>query len=175
MSAWASVFGWRTGGSASVHIDASPEAVYDHVADITRAGDRSLETRSAQWLPGACPGTVGARFRGRNRSGVARWSRVCEVVDADRGRRFAFRTVPHRLDPSRADSTVWGYTLEPDGTGTQVTHAYHVVRLPLPGFRHLYSLLLPHHRDMRPHLQHTLRVLKSEVQRDVTASGPERA
>lgn len=147
-----------------MYVDAAPETIYDHVADVTRTGERSLETRSAQWLPGPPAGSPGARFRGRNRSGVARWSRVCEVVEADRARRFAFRTVPHPFDPSRADSTIWGYTLCPDGTGTLLTHDYHVERLPLPGFRHLYGFLLPHHRDMRPHLEYTLRALKAELE-----------
>ena len=36
----------------------------------------------------------------KNRSGLVRWSRVCEVVTAEPGRSFAFRTVPERLDPT---------------------------------------------------------------------------
>lgn len=157
-------FFWRTGGSASLTIDAPPEVIYDHVADVTRTGERSLETRHVEWLPGAIPGKVGARFRGRNRSGLARWTRICEVVEADRGHRFAFRTVPRRFDPTRVDSTIWSYEMRPAEVGSLVSHEYHVVRPPLPGLRHLYSLLLPHHRDMRPHLEHTLRVLKTEVE-----------
>jgi hypothetical protein len=160
----ASRFTWRSDGSASLHIEAPPECVYDHIADVTRTGARSLETRVAEWLPGSSAGSVGARFRGRNRSGLARWSRICEVLEADRGRRFAFRTVPQRFDPTRADSTIWGYAMHREGAGTRLTHDYHVVRLPLPGFRHLYSLLLPHHRDMRPHLEYTLRALKADLE-----------
>jgi hypothetical protein len=156
-------FGWRTTGSASVVIDAPADVVYDRIADVTRTGERSLECRGAQWLPGATPGAVGARFRGRNRSGMARWSRVCEVVEASRGRRFAFRTVPERRDLTRADSTIWGYTIEPDGPRCVVTHDYRIVKLPVPGWRHVLALMFPHHRDMRPHLEHTVRALKSEL------------
>lgn len=157
-------FAFRTDGSASLYVAAPADLVYDTVADITRAGRRSLETTGAEWLPGRPPGAPGARFRGRNRSGLFRWSRVCEVVEADRGRRFAFRTVPHRVDPSRADSTVWSYSMHPDGDGTILTHDYRLVRLPLPGFRQTFALLFPHHRDMRPHLEHTLRAVKAELE-----------
>jgi len=157
-------FAWRTGGSASIEIDAPAEVVYDHIADVTRTGSRSLEARSAQWLPGATSGVVGSRFRGRNKSGWARWSRVCEVVEADRGRRFAFRTVPERIDFTRHDSTIWGYTIAPREGGVVVTHDYRVVRMPVPGFRHLLALMFPHHRDMRPHLEHTLRALRAELE-----------
>lgn len=156
---------WRTDGAATIRIAAAPDVVYDHVADVTKTGDRSLECESAEWLAGAEPGRVGARFRGRNRSGRARWSRVCEVVEADRGRRFAFRTIPHPVDFTRADSTIWGYTIEPDRDGSVVTHDYRIVRLPVPGWRQVLGVVFPHHRDMRPHLEHTLRALQVELER----------
>jgi hypothetical protein len=155
---------FRTDGSATLRIAAAPETVYDRIADVTRTGERSLECRTAEWLPGPAPGTVGARFRGHNKSGVARWSRTCEVVEADRGRRFAFRTVPERLDVTRADSTVWGYSIEPDGDGSVVTHDYRIVKMAVPGVRQLFAVVFPHHRDMRPHLEHTLRALKAELE-----------
>ncbi len=127
-------FEWRTEGSASLYVAAPAELVYDRVADVTRIGERSLEAVGAEWLPGRPPGDVGARFRGRNRSGrLIRWSRICEVVEADRGRRFAFRTVPHRINITRADSTVWGYSMQPDGDGTILTHDYRIVRRPCGG------------------------------------------
>jgi hypothetical protein len=158
-------FTFRAGGTATIRIDASPDAVYDRVADVTKAGDRSLECRSAEWLPGAAPGTVGARFRGHNKSGVVRWSRKCEVVEADRGRRFAFQTLPERVDFTRADSTIWGYSIEPDGDGSLVTHDYRIVKMAVPGWRQVLAVAFPHHRDMRPHLEHTLRALKTELER----------
>jgi hypothetical protein len=98
---------WRTDGDVSIEIAATPNEVYAAVADVTKTGERSPECRAAEWLSGAAPGTVGSRFRGRNRSGIARWSRVCEVIAAEPGRRFAFRMVPERIDLSRRDSTTW--------------------------------------------------------------------
>jgi hypothetical protein len=157
---------WRYEGSVELHIDADPDAVYAHIADVTRTGERSDECWSCNWLPGAPPGTVGARFRGRNRSGLARWSRVCEVVEADPGRAFAFRTVPERFDPTRADSTTWSYRLDPDGTGTTVTHAYRITKRPLGALEWLYGRVFPQHRDMRPPMTHTLEQLRAELDRE---------
>ena len=158
-------FEWRTEGSASVFVAAPADVVYDRIADVTRTGEQSLETRAAEWLPGVAPGAVGSRFRGRNRSRLARWSRTCEVVSADRGRRFAFRTVPERFDVMRKDSTIWGYSIEPSGDGVLLTHDYRIVRPPVPGLRAFLALAFPHHRDMRPHLEHTLQSLKAQLDR----------
>ena len=155
---------WRREGSASIRITAPPGVIYDRIADVTATGDRSLECRAANWLPGQPPGQAGSRFRGRNRSGrLIRWSRTCEVIDARPGTCFAFRTVPERWDPSRTDSTIWRYTLTPDGDGTLVTHDYRVVKPPLAVFTMIYLRILPHHRDMRPHLQYTLDALRQEL------------
>lgn len=155
---------WRRSGSTSLTIAAPAEAVYERICDVTATGRRSLECRAAQWLPGAEPGTVGARFRGRNRSGLARWSRTCEVIEAEPAAVFAFRTVPHRFDPSRGDSTIWRYRLSRDGDATIATHEYEIVKMPSAFFRLLYGRLLPHHRDMRPHMAHTLDALKAELE-----------
>ena len=166
---------WRRGGTTSLTIAAPADAVYARIADVTATGQRSLECRSAQWLPGVKPGTVGARFRGHNRTGLARWSRICEVIEAQPGVTFAFRTVPQRVDRSRADSTIWRYRLQPDGDATIVTHEYEIVRLPAAFFQALYGRILPHHRDMRPHMAHTLDALKRELEPPHSTAGTENA
>ena len=84
-----------------------------------RTGERSPECRSCSWLPGRPPGTVGARFRGRNRTHHMRWSRVCEVTAADPGANFTFHTVSDRLNPLYHDSTTWSYTFSAEGDGTR--------------------------------------------------------
>lgn len=151
---------WRTGGSVELVVRASPDEVYRTLSNVASMSDRSDECRSATWLPGTpAQVVVGARFRGHNKSGVVRWSRVCEVVEADVGRRFAFRTVPERYDVSRADSTTWRYELTPVDNETLVRHSYEITRMPLPPFKALYSVLFPHHRDMRPSMQVTLQRL----------------
>ena len=130
---------WRTDGSVDLVVPAGPDDVYAVVSDVTRIGERSPECHTADWLPGAPAGTVGAVFRGRNRaSWAARWSRRCEVVAAEPGRAFAFRTLPERLDPSRRDSTTWRYDLEPVDGGTRVRHSYEITALPLPPVRAVF-------------------------------------
>ena len=76
---------WRSEGSASIRITATPAVIYDRIADVTATGGRSLECRAAAWLPGHPPGQAGSRFRGRNSSGLLRWSRTCEVTEARPG------------------------------------------------------------------------------------------
>jgi hypothetical protein len=156
---------WRTDGSVDTFIGAPPHVVYAAVADVTKTGERSPECHAAEWLPGSEPGTVGARFRGKNRKGLIRWTRVCEVVDAEPGRTFAFRTVPERVDITRRDSTKWGYDLEPEGDGTRVTHRYEVTQLPLRPMMAIYGRIMPHHRDMRPQMAETLAALKASLER----------
>lgn len=158
---------WRTGGSVEHVIHADPETVYSVIADVTSTGERSTECRAAEWLDDG-PGepVVGARFRGHNRSRVARWSRVCEIVAAEPGEVFAFRTVPERLDPSRRDSTTWRYDLSAHPDGTLVQHSYEITVPPLRPFKAVYGVLLPHHRDMRPSMRHTLYQLARSVTTD---------
>ena len=148
---------WRMTGSNERFVGADPDEIYRVISDVTSTGQRSNECRSAEWLQdGPAAGQVGSRFRGRNKSGIARWSRVCEVVEAHPGVSFAFRTVPERLDLSRADSTTWRYDLMPQDGGTLVRHSYEITRMPMQPFRALYGALMPHHRDMRPAIKHTL-------------------
>jgi hypothetical protein len=157
---------WRRDGAVELVVPADPSAVYDAVSDVTRIGERSSECRSASWLPGAPAGSVGAVFRGRNRANwAARWSRRCEVVAAERGRAFAFRTVPQRLDVTRRDSTTWRYDLHPVEGGTRVRHSYEITLLPVPPLRWLYGVLMPHHRDMRPQMQTNLEALRDSFLR----------
>lgn len=152
---------WRIEGAVDLHIEAPAGALYARIADVLSTGERSDECRRVEWARGGPrAAVVGARFRGHNRRGLARWARTCEIVAADPGRAFAFRTVPERFDPSRRDSCLWSYRLEPEGTGTRITHAYRFLRLPLPPFRWLYGRVLLHHKDMRPAMRYTLEALK---------------
>ncbi len=97
----------------SLHIDAPPERVYEIVTDIAEMGRLSPECVGGQWLAGATGPAVGARFKGRNKRGLARWSTTNEVVEADPGRGFSFKTLQSGYQ--------WTYRMEPDATGTLVT------------------------------------------------------
>jgi hypothetical protein len=112
-------------GEVRVHVSAPPAKVYDLVSDVTRMGEWSPETRDCKWIGGATGPTVGARFKGTNRRGVARWSTKPEVVAAEPGREFAF--VSNLVGLGRK-MTKWTYRFEaaPDG-GTDVTESFEMV------------------------------------------------
>ena len=159
----------RTRGQVSLHIEASPQDLYDVVADVTRIGERSPECHTARWLPGPPPRAVGARFRGYNKKGLIRWSRVCEVITADPGHAFAYSTIPERVDLSRRDSTTWTYLFTPEATGTKVTHSYDVTLPPLRAFIALYRRVMPQHFDMRPAMTDNLTALKQIAEHENAA------
>jgi Polyketide cyclase / dehydrase and lipid transport len=131
----------------SARIEAEVEApvhdVWPVVSDVTRVGEWSHECRSAEWTSGAGRPAPGARFRGRNRAGVWRWSRTCEIVAVDEPHEIAWRTVPTRLFP---DCTEWRIALQPSGRGTRITQTFTVLRAPWLLDR-LYARLLPTHQD----------------------------
>lgn len=151
----------RTAGEARIVIGSAPSTLYDVVADVTRIGELSPECHAARWQDGASTAVVGARFRGRNASGWIRWSRRCEVVTADPGREFTFRTIPTWI---KRDSTLWTFRLTPVDGGTEVVESYEITRLPPRAIVALIRRLLPHHLDMRPHMERTLEALKSIVE-----------
>ena len=110
--------------SRSVDIAASPEVVYDLVSDITRTGEWSPECRSCEWVDE--PGQVGSRFKGHNRSGLARWTTTAKVITAERPTTFRFATLF-----KDADSTRWTYDIAANGTGTTLTESFESVDAPL--------------------------------------------
>jgi hypothetical protein len=85
---------------------------------------------------------------------------VCEVITADPGHAFAYRTIPERVDLSRRDSTTWTYLFTSEATGTKVTHSYDVTLPPLRAFIALYRRVMPQHFDMRPAMTDNLTALK---------------
>lgn len=111
-----------TAGEVGIHVDAPPELVYGLVSDVTRMGEWSPETYRCRWVGPDDGPRVGARFKGYNRRGFARWSNTCEVAVTEPGREFAFR----RTAPAFG-TVVWRYRLEPSGTGTHVSESYEVV------------------------------------------------
>ena len=98
-----------------MRIEASPQALYDLVSDPANMGRLSPECTGGHWLDGATGPAVGARFKGTNKRGFARWSTTNTVVEAEPDRAFAFET--------KQSGTRWRYQLTPDGDGTLVTES----------------------------------------------------
>lgn len=101
--------------SESVVINASPEDLYDMVADVTRMGEWSPVCKACWWDEGEGP-QVGAWFTGRNELPERTWETRSQVVAAERGKEFAFQV---------GGSLVrWGYTFTPVDGGTRVTESW---------------------------------------------------
>ena len=112
--------------SGSVIVSATPEDLYDMVADVTRMGEWSPICKACWWDEGAGPEVgagpqVGAWFSGRNELPERTWETRSEVVAADRGREFAFIV--------GGSYVRWGYTFEAVDGGTEITESWEL----LPG------------------------------------------
>lgn len=111
---------------SSVEINASPAAVYALVTDIENQHRFTRECRAAGWLPPARTAAVGARFRGHNQAGKAKWSTTCTVTTAEPERAFAYRV---GSGPIRVAD--WAWTFEPAQDGCRVTETFTDLRHPV--------------------------------------------
>ena len=146
--------------SVTVHMNASPDAVWALVSDITRTGEFSPETFEAEWLDGATGPVVGARFRGhvnRNNKGVKYWT-VCEVKECVPGEVFSFGVMG-----GSAVVNTWTYALAVADGGTDVTESFRLApKLPM----RIYWLLLGWARGKtnREGMRTTLNRIKAVVE-----------
>jgi hypothetical protein len=117
--------------SVTVHMSASPQAVWELVSDVTNTGKFSPETFEAEWIEGSTGPAVGARFRGhvkRNGKGPVYWTK-CTVTECEPGQVFAFG-VDGR--PGGTPVNIWRYAFAPSGDGTDVTESFNLANmLPL--------------------------------------------
>ena len=118
----------------SIDIAAPPERVWALLTDVTSMGRWSPECYSCSWLDDATGPVVGARFKGRNKRGLLRWSTVSTVKVADEPRHFAWE-----VDRS---GMRWGYRFEAVDGGTRVTEYREEVGPKPPTVRLAYSLRL---------------------------------
>jgi iron-sulfur cluster repair protein YtfE (RIC family) len=137
-------------GSTAVVVDADIEAVWDVVRDPTRVGEWSHECVDGKWVGDAAEARPGARFRGRNKQGMVRWGRLCEVVSAE-PYELVWRTVPTKLYP---DSTEWAIRLARIDGGTTIEQTFQVVKGSK--LEPVYATVLPAHRDRTEALKQDL-------------------
>jgi len=95
-------------------VEAPPEQVWKLVSDPTLLAGLTAECRAMEWVGRSSGPAVGARFRGRNRSGWRRWSTACTIVRYEPGTEIAWNVAFGPLPIAR-----WGYRVEPgEGPGT---------------------------------------------------------
>lgn len=103
----------------SVHIAASPDSVYDLVADVTRMGEWSPSCTGARWTD-----DDHTSFVGSNKAGELEWETVCRVAVADRGYEFTFF---NRGFDGATDIVEWSYLFSSSEGGTLVTESWKVL------------------------------------------------
>jgi len=143
---------------ASIEIKASPEKVWMLVSDITRMGEWSPECRSCEWVGGATGPAVGAKFKGKNKAGVMRWSTTCEITVADPGNEFTF------LRPGPDGGATWSYKFaSTPGGGTRLNESCQTAKAPPLPLRILAPVLMPG-RDLGRSIRTTLEGIKTAAE-----------
>ena len=145
--------------SESIRINASPEVVYDLVADVARMGEWSPEATGARMSTVGPQLGVGDTFTGTNKHGIARWSTNCTVTQAERGKQFEFTV---EVKPFKIST--WRYEFVADGEATVVTEQWFDDRAGIRGttLKILGQALIPGSRPdhNRRNMQATLANLK---------------
>ncbi|HEY1832018.1 MAG TPA: SRPBCC family protein [Acidimicrobiales bacterium] len=149
--------------AVTVHIDASPQAIWDLVSDVTKIGRYSPETFEAVWVEPATGPAPGAQFRGhvkRNGRGPVYWT-TCTVTESEPGKVFEFGVGNKPEHPLNT----WRYEIAPasSGQGADVTESFRLAsNTPL----RLYWLVLgwSRGRTNREGMQTTLERIKAEVE-----------
>jgi uncharacterized membrane protein len=148
--------------SASVEVDASPDAVWAVVSDVTRMPEFSPELRRL-FVVGSKKPRVGMNLVGINRRGYAVWPTTSKVTRFEPGRAVAWKT--------RESGATWTYELEPTERGTRVTG-----RRDLPQFTIGTTLMAPviggaegHDQELADGIRSTLERIKATVE-SATAS-----
>jgi uncharacterized protein YndB with AHSA1/START domain len=97
--------------------DARIEDVWDLLSDVERMAGLGPEHVEARWVERGPH--VGASFMGKNRREDFEWEVPCYITECDRPTRVAWTV----LEPENP-SSLWSYTLAPDGEGTSVTQRF---------------------------------------------------
>jgi uncharacterized protein YndB with AHSA1/START domain len=113
----------------SVEIAAPPERVWALVCDFARhpeyAGSKSI-TKKVDFTG---PARGGDRFIAHERFGPQKFDAPSDITVVEANRDLAWESFPPMKDENRGDGgkVLWSYHLEPQGTGTRLTHRMQVL------------------------------------------------
>lgn len=145
--------------SASVEVDASPESVWEVVADVTRMSEWSPECRRIVVLGSPKQG-LGTTLLGLNRRGWAMWPTTSKVVRYEPGKAVAWKT--------RESGATWTYELAPTASGTTTLTG----RRDLPSYSVGTKVMAPliggaqgHDSELAAGIRTTLERIKTTVER----------
>ena len=92
----------------TLQIGAGPDEVWRLVGDPVAMTGLTAECVHMEWLGASSGPSVGARFRGRNRSGWRRWTTTCTIVRYVPDQEIAWDVAAGPLAVAR-----WAYRVEP--------------------------------------------------------------
>ena len=102
---------------AQTWIDASPERVWQIVADIEQMPSMSNELQRVEWSEGVTAPGVGATFVGHSKhDALGEWSTTSEIIEYAEPEVFAW-AVGDTTNPG----SVWRFTLQGKDGGTELT------------------------------------------------------
>lgn len=116
--------------SDSLVINASPQTLYDMIADVARMGEWSPICKACWWDEGQGP-AVGSWFTGRNEMPDRTWETRSQVVAAEPGVEFAWAV--------GGANTRWGYAFEAVDGGTRVTETWEVLPAGVAWFQERFG------------------------------------
>lgn len=99
-------------------IKADAERIYEIISDLDAMSSFGTEFQGGEWVSGR-PGTVGSTFLGRNRLNEHEWETTSTVVEADKGKAFAWKVG----DPDN-HVAIWRATMRSVPNGTEVAYGF---------------------------------------------------
>ncbi len=115
----------------SITVEATPEALYDLVSDITRTGEWSPICTACWWDDPAEARTVGAWFTGHNQVPGRSWETRSRIAAADRGREFTWIV--------GGSFVRWSFTFHPHGAATTLTESWEFLPGGIAMFQEKYG------------------------------------
>ena len=103
--------------SVEIEVQAPPEVVWPHFADLELLASASTEFESGEWIEGE-PTEVGARFQGNQRIGEFTWTTISEIHVSQPGGAFGW-TVGDLDDPV----AIWDFAITPGPGGSRLTYS----------------------------------------------------